>query len=187
LGLAEWTRNKKPVSYPWVKTSSDRYDFDVTKADKIFELLLQQWQIQLSPNHMIPSAEELKRKRYCHWHNSISHSTNDCKIFHQQNQSAIEKGRIKFEEVEKLMKIDGHPFPVGTNKVEISLMKGKAKVLTSARAKESTQKSGYCVRHMTGLEDLLSFSAGPINFGDRGRASQFGLQLTREKIIGRLS
>jgi len=62
LGLAEWTRNKKPVSYPWVKTSPDRYDFDVTKADKIFELLLQQWQIQLSPNHMIPSAEELKRK-----------------------------------------------------------------------------------------------------------------------------
>jgi len=85
------------------------------------------------------------------------------------------------------MKIDGHPFPTGTNKVEISLMKGKAKVLTSARAKESAQQSGYCAGHMTGLEDLLSFSAGPINFGDRGHASQFGLQLTREKIISRLS
>jgi len=34
------------------------------------------------------------------------------------------------------MKIDGHPFPAGTNMVEISLMKGKSKVLTSARAKE---------------------------------------------------
>jgi len=35
------------------------------------------------------------------------------------------------------MKIDGHPFTASTNMVEISLMKGKAKVLTSARAKES--------------------------------------------------
>jgi len=36
------------------------------------------------------------------------------------------------------MKIDGHPFPADTNTVEIiNLNKGKAKVLTSARAKES--------------------------------------------------
>jgi hypothetical protein len=49
---------------------------------------------------------------------------------------AIEQSRIKFEEVIKPMKIDGHPFLAGTNMVEISLVKGKAKVLTSARAKE---------------------------------------------------
>jgi len=73
-----------------LKTSPDRYDLDVTKADKIFKLLLQQGQIQLSPNHTIPSAEELKRKRYCYWDNFVSHNTNACKIFHQQIQSAIE-------------------------------------------------------------------------------------------------
>lgn len=136
MGLAEWTRNKKPISYTWVKVSQDIYDFDIKKANKIFDLLLQQGQIQLSPNYRIPSAEELKRKKYCHWYNSISHDTNDCKVFRQKIQSAIEQGRIKFEEVKKPMKIDGHPFPAGTNMVEISLAKGKAKVLTSARAKE---------------------------------------------------
>jgi len=90
----------------------------------------------LSPNHTIPSAEELRRKYY-KWHNSISHSTNDCKVFHQQIQSAIEQGRIKFEEVKKPMKINGHHFPASVNMVEINIMEGKAKVLTSARARES--------------------------------------------------
>lgn len=59
------------------------------------------------------------------------------KFFCQQIQSAIEQGIIKFKEVKKTMKIDGHPCPVGTNMVEISVVKGKAKVLTSARARES--------------------------------------------------
>jgi len=137
VGLAEWSRNKTPVSCPWVINSPERYSFDITKADKIFDLLLQQGQLQLSANHTILLAEELKRKRYCKYHNSVSHNTNDCKVFRQQIQSAIEQGKIKFEEVKKPMKIDGHPFTASTNMVEISLMKGKAKVLTSARAKES--------------------------------------------------
>ena len=55
-------------------------------------------------------------------------------MFRQQNQSAIEQGRIKFEDNKKPMKIDGHPFPV--NIVEIN-NKLKSKVLTSARARES--------------------------------------------------
>ena len=35
------------------------------------------------------------------------------------------------------MKVDGHPFSAGTNMVDISLLKGKAKVLTLPRANES--------------------------------------------------
>jgi hypothetical protein len=38
----------------------------------------------------IPSTEELNRMKYCKWHNAMSHDTNDCKIFRQQIQSAIE-------------------------------------------------------------------------------------------------
>ncbi len=53
----------------------ERYDFDITKADKIFNLLLREKQIQLSAGHIIPSAEELGKRRYCKWHNSGSHST----------------------------------------------------------------------------------------------------------------
>uniref|UniRef100_J3ME20 Retrotransposon gag domain-containing protein n=1 Tax=Oryza brachyantha TaxID=4533 RepID=J3ME20_ORYBR len=68
--------------------------------------------IQLPTGHVISSAEEMKKKRYCKWHNFVSHHTNDCHIFQQQIQSAVEQGRIKLDEAKKLIKIDGHPFLV---------------------------------------------------------------------------
>jgi len=40
VGLAEWTRNKKLISCTWVKAAEDKYDFDITKADQIFDMLL---------------------------------------------------------------------------------------------------------------------------------------------------
>jgi hypothetical protein len=90
ISLAEWTRNKKLVLYPLVKKDIEKYGFDVTKADKIFDLLLQEGQIKLSPNHTIPSADELKNRKYYKWHNVVSHNTNEGKAFCQQIQSAIE-------------------------------------------------------------------------------------------------
>ena len=49
-----------------------------------------------------------------------------------------------------------------------------------------TQISGQCVGHTTSQGDLLSSSAGPVDFEDRGCASQFDLQLIRENIISNL-
>nr|AAX92796.1 retrotransposon protein, putative, unclassified [Oryza sativa Japonica Group]ABA93349.1 retrotransposon protein, putative, unclassified [Oryza sativa Japonica Group] len=108
IAAAEWVRSKKVILCQWVKSSGkeEKYDFDVTKADKIFDLLLREKQIQLSAGHTIPSAEELGKKRYCKWHNSGSHSTNDCKVFRQQIQVAIEGGKIKFDDSKKPMKVD---------------------------------------------------------------------------------
>jgi hypothetical protein len=60
------------------------------KADRIFDLLLQEGQIKLSPNHTIPTAEELKNRKYYKWNNEVSHNTNECKAFRQQIQSSIE-------------------------------------------------------------------------------------------------
>jgi hypothetical protein len=40
--LAEWTRNKKPVSCSFAKKDTEKYGFDMIKADKIFDLLLQE-------------------------------------------------------------------------------------------------------------------------------------------------
>ena len=37
----EWTWGKAPVSCPWVKEKKDVYDFDVKKADRIFDLVLE--------------------------------------------------------------------------------------------------------------------------------------------------
>jgi hypothetical protein len=41
-GLAESVKGKKAVSYPFGKKEPENFDFDITKADKIFDLLLQQ-------------------------------------------------------------------------------------------------------------------------------------------------
>jgi len=61
IGLAEWVKNKKPMSCPFGHKVPQKFAFDITKADRIFNFLLQEGQIKLSPNHVIPSAEELKR------------------------------------------------------------------------------------------------------------------------------
>jgi hypothetical protein len=97
--------------------------------------LLQEGQIKLSPNHVIPSAEELKKIMYCKWHNATSHCTNECKVFRQQLQSAIESGRIKFgnSKTQKPMKIDQHPFLAN-----VLDAKGKTKVLTSEATEKNT-------------------------------------------------
>ena len=83
IGLVEWVKNKKPMSCPFGHKEPEMFAFDITKADRIFDFLLQKGQIKLSPNHMIPSAEELKKMKYCKWHNATSHSTNECKVFRQ--------------------------------------------------------------------------------------------------------
>ena len=127
-------KNKKPMSCPFGHKEPEKFAFDITKADRIFDFLLQEGQIKLSPNHVITSAEELKKMKYCKWHNATSHSTNECKVFRQQLQSAIESGRIKFDnsKAQKPMKIDQHPFP--TNMLDA---KGRTKVLTSEAAERS--------------------------------------------------
>jgi hypothetical protein len=44
--IAEWTWVKAHVSYPWVKESENTYDFDIKRADMIFDLLLQKKQLR---------------------------------------------------------------------------------------------------------------------------------------------
>jgi hypothetical protein len=131
IGLAEWTKNREPVLCPFAKKQKEKYGFNITKADQIFDLLLQEGQIKLYANHTIPSATKLKNLKYCKWHNAVSHSTNKCIVFCKEIQSAIEAGRIKFGTPKKPMKIDGHPFP--TYMVEVSDHGAKTglKLLTS--------------------------------------------------------
>jgi hypothetical protein len=81
-----------------------KFTFNVGKYDKIFDELLKNVNIKI--NHTVPSADELKRRAYCKWHNSFSHATNDCNVFRRQIQSAINEGRLKFQE----MQVDTEPF-----------------------------------------------------------------------------
>jgi hypothetical protein len=85
-----------------------KFTFNVAKCDKIFDELLKNGNIKLT--HTIPPINELKRRAYCKWHNSFSHATNDCNVFRRQVQSAINGGRLAFQE----MQVDTQPFPVNT-------------------------------------------------------------------------
>ena len=108
----------------------------MTKADKLFDFLLEKGQIKLPTNHVILPLDQLKNKKFCKYHNTTSHSTNDCRIFRQHIQRAIQQEKLKFDTAQK-MKIDDNPFPKDHNMVDAKLFKGKAKVLTLARARET--------------------------------------------------
>jgi hypothetical protein len=74
-----------------------KFTFDVAKCDKIFDELHKASCIKMS--HTIPPLDEFKWKAYCRWHNSFSHATNDCNVFHRQVQSAINEGRLSLKEM----------------------------------------------------------------------------------------
>ena len=85
VGSAEWVQNnKKPISCPFGNKEPKKYGFDITKADKIFDLLLSECQIKLKPYHKILTDRELKSIKYCKWHNATSHDKNECKVFCQR-------------------------------------------------------------------------------------------------------
>ena len=85
------------VLNPWGKEVEESYDFDVTKADKLFDFLLEKGHIKLPANHAILPPDQLKNKKFCKYHNTTSHTTNDCRIFRQHIQRAIPQGKLKFD------------------------------------------------------------------------------------------
>jgi hypothetical protein len=116
-----------------------KFTFNVGKCDKIFDELLKNGNIKI--NHTVPSTDELKRRAYYKWHNSFSHATNDCNVFRRQIQSAINEGRLKFQE----MQVDTEPFPMNMIDFEGKKVlvrpnttdKGKGKETTIGNAKEA--------------------------------------------------
>ena len=135
---AEWNWGKKTVMVPnpWGRGVEESYDFDVTKSDKLFDFLLEKGQIKLPDGHVMLPPDQLKNKKFYKFHNTTSHSTNECRIFWQHIQRAIQQGRLKFDTPRK-MKVDDNPFPRDQNMVDARLLKGNTKVLTSTRAKEA--------------------------------------------------
>ena len=85
VASTEWIQNnKKSVMCSFGKKKPESFGFDITKANKIFDLLLSKGLIKLKPYHKIPLEEELKNMKYCKWHNATSHDTNECRVFCQQ-------------------------------------------------------------------------------------------------------
>ena len=92
-----------------------KFTFDISKCDRIFDELLKFGYIRI--NYILPLADELKRRAYCKYHNSFSHATNDCNVFYQQVQSALNEGRLSITE----MQVDKVSFPIHVAKKGSSL------------------------------------------------------------------
>jgi hypothetical protein len=94
VSVAEWTRGANPVPCKWVKQTGPAkgFDFDGGKVEQIFNLLLKEKQLKFPEGYKPPTAQELKGRSYCKWHDYFTHSTSDCKKLRRQIQSAIEQG-----------------------------------------------------------------------------------------------
>jgi hypothetical protein len=68
VAVAEWTRGANSVSCKWVKQQGPTkgFDFDVSKVEQIFDLLLKEKQLKLSEGFKLPIAQELHGRSYCH-------------------------------------------------------------------------------------------------------------------------
>jgi hypothetical protein len=117
IAVVEWSRGAKPVSCKWLKQQgpSKGFDFDVSKVEQIFDLLLKEKQLKFPKGCKISTAQELQGRSYCKWHNSFTHSTGDCKELRRQIQLAIEQGRLILGQY--AMKVDTQPF-LNVNMVE---------------------------------------------------------------------
>jgi hypothetical protein len=81
VAVAEWTQGANPVSCKWVKQQGPTkgFDFDESKVEQIFDLLLREKQLKLPKGHKFPTAQELQGRPYCKWHHLFTHNNSDCK------------------------------------------------------------------------------------------------------------
>jgi hypothetical protein len=132
-----WGKEPLTMNQRWIKQTKGTYDFDVTKADKLFDFLVKEGRIKLPEGHSMLRPDGVKEKRYCGFHDRNSHSINDYRVFRMRIQKAIQEGHLKFD---NKMKLDGHPFPQNMISFSVNMVtaeeKGKVKVLTSARARQ---------------------------------------------------
>jgi hypothetical protein len=99
--VAEWVNTAlgKPLACAFLKPSPGKKDemkftFDVTKCDKLFDVLLQNKVIRLGEGHVVPPLGQAMKGKYCKWHDTFSHNTNDYNNFRRQVQSAMNDGQL---------------------------------------------------------------------------------------------
>ena len=96
-------KEKKKVSK--ANQIAKEYSFDLTKVDEIFDALINDGKIKLFDGHVIPPPEDRAGKEYCKWHNLWRHTTNNCVIFRNVIQKAIDDGKLLFPGKGKVMTI----------------------------------------------------------------------------------
>jgi hypothetical protein len=93
-----------------------KFTFDITKCDKLFDVLLQNNIICLSEGHNIPPPCQIAKGKYYRWHTTFSHTTNECNYFHRQVQSTLNDSCLTLGDGHK-MKLDIDPFLARVNMI----------------------------------------------------------------------
>jgi hypothetical protein len=103
--LAEWVNATpgRPLACAFLKPNPGKKDemkftFDLTKCDKLFDVLLQNKVIRLSEGYVVPPPGQAIKGKYCKWHDTFSHNTNNCNYFRRQVQSALNDGQLTLGE-----------------------------------------------------------------------------------------
>jgi hypothetical protein len=93
VAVVEWTQRANPVSCNWVKQQGPAkgFDFDESKVEQIFDLLLREKQLKVPEGHKFPTSQELQGRPYCKCHHLFTHTTNDYKELCRQIQSMSEE------------------------------------------------------------------------------------------------
>ena len=65
IGLAEWVKNKKPMSCPFGHKEPEKLRLTSQRPIGYLNFCFKRGKLKLSPNHVIPSVEELKKIKYC--------------------------------------------------------------------------------------------------------------------------
>jgi hypothetical protein len=131
-----WPMKAKPLSFSSLhlvqknRQEEVKFSFNVAKCDKKFDELLKSGNIKVA--YTIPPLDDLKRHAYCKWHNSFSHDTNDCNVSRRQIQSAINEGRLSFQE----MQIDKQPFSVNITQLTDKKFLVRPKVADKGKGKD---------------------------------------------------
>ena len=96
FGLLSWKNAQAPIN-PKSK-GNKKYSFDLDKADVIFDWLLYNKRIKIKGTHKLPPSEELYGKKFCKWHSSSTHSTNNYVVFKNILQYLVELKELQFPE-----------------------------------------------------------------------------------------
>ena len=108
------------------KLDREAYLFGISKVDQIFDCLVKGKQIKLLEGQEILPTDEIKGKKYCKWHYSWNHTTNNCTIFKNSIQKALEEGRVKLAKKGD-MTVDNNPFSLSINIVLVFISRKETK------------------------------------------------------------
>jgi hypothetical protein len=83
--VADWvdTPRDKSLAISFLRPSPRKkeevkFTFHVSKCNKLFDVLLQNKVICLSEGHVVPPPGQVAKGKYCKWHGTFSHTTNEC-------------------------------------------------------------------------------------------------------------